>query len=275
MAYSTAQLGNELGGYGSGVLYIFYAMTAFFLSKPIVYMVGSKNGLLIGVFGYCIYVCGFLLAVLLPRTLAWPIFMIACAIGGFSGGLLWPSQGRYFSRNSKLYSDATGVGVEKINATFAGIFAAAYLGIEMITKILATLIFIFYPSKAPAIIFTVYTVLAVVAVLGVSMLDDLQESASWDFSIETIVFNSGGAAKLLLEDPRLSLMIPFQISFGFASSFVPYYIFGTIIRGSQKLGSTYVGLLSAVIVFTGACMSIPSASLTNKFGKPIGKPRAK
>jgi hypothetical protein len=203
LAYSTAQLGNSLGGYGSGVLYIFYALTAFFLSKPIVVMVGPKNGLLIGVLGYCIYVIGFLLAVLLPRSAAWPIFMIACAIGGFSGGVLWPAQGRYFSRISKLYSDSTGEGVEKINATFAGVFATAYLGTEMITKVLATLIFIYSPLKAPAIIFTVYTVLAVLAVVTVSMLDDLKESGSWDFSIETILNNSGAAGKLLFEDPRL------------------------------------------------------------------------
>jgi hypothetical protein len=194
---------------------------------------------------------------------------LSCVYNSFLG-VLWPAQGRYFSRNSKLYSDATGVGVEKINATFAGIFATVYLGTEMITKVLATLIFIFYPSKAPAVIFTVYTVLAVLAVLTVSMLDDLKESGSWDFSIGTILTNSAGAGKLLIEDPRLALMIPFQISFGFASSFVPYYIFGTVINGSKVLGSTYVGLLSAVIVLTGACMSIPSAALANKIGKPIG-----
>jgi hypothetical protein len=46
LAYSTTELGNSLGGYGSGVLYIFYALTAFFLSKPVVSMIGPKNGLL-------------------------------------------------------------------------------------------------------------------------------------------------------------------------------------------------------------------------------------
>ena len=46
LAYSTTELGNSLGGYGSGVLYTFYALTAFFLSKPVVSMMGPKNGLL-------------------------------------------------------------------------------------------------------------------------------------------------------------------------------------------------------------------------------------
>jgi hypothetical protein len=46
LAYSSAELGDTLGSYGSGVLYIFYALTAFFLSKPVVSMIGPKNGLL-------------------------------------------------------------------------------------------------------------------------------------------------------------------------------------------------------------------------------------
>jgi hypothetical protein len=46
-------------------------------------------------------------------------------------------------------------------------------------------------------------------------------------------------------------MLPFQIAFGFTSSFVPYYILGTVIADSDSLGSTYVGLLSAIIVLTG------------------------
>ena len=131
LAYSTTELGNKLGGYGSGILFIFYALTAFFLSKPLVSMVGPKNGLLLGLTGYCVYVCGFLFAVLVPYA-AWPVFLIACMIGGIAGGLLWTSQGRYFSRNAKLYSEASGISVEVVNTTFAGIFATAYLGLEML-----------------------------------------------------------------------------------------------------------------------------------------------
>jgi len=104
LAYATTELGNKLGGleslirlflffaytltffairtrrYGSGSLYIFYALTAFFLSKPIVTMVGPKNGLLLGVVGYCVYVGGFLFAILVPAV-AWPVFIFSASIG--------------------------------------------------------------------------------------------------------------------------------------------------------------------------------------------------
>lgn len=268
LAYATAELGNALGGYASGTLYVCYALTAFLLSKPVVSMVGPKNGLLLGVLGYCIYVGGFLFAIMVP-TLAWPVFIMSAAIGGVAGGLLWTSQGRYFSRNAKLYSEPTGISVEKVNATFAGIFATSYLGLEMVTKVLATVIFITTPDSAPFIIFTIYTVIAVSSCFVVAGLSDLDERGTWDFSCESITHNAGAAGKLVVEDPRLALMIPFQIAFGFASSFVPYYVFGTVIAGSEALGSTYVGLLSAIIVLTGASMAIPSAWLANKAGKPV------
>ena len=270
LAYSTTELGNKLGGYGSGILFIFYALTAFFLSKPLVSMVGPKNGLLLGLTGYCVYVCGFLFAVLVPYA-AWPVFLIACMIGGIAGGLLWTSQGRYFSRNAKLYSEASGISVEVVNTTFAGIFATAYLGLEMLTKVLATVIFISYPTKAPGIIFSLYTILALISCFVLNTLDDLQEAGTWDMGPATILVNSGAAAKLVSEDPRLALMLPFQICFGFASSFVPYYVFGTIIHGSNNLGSAYVGLLSAIIVLSGAAVAIPSSLAANAFGKPLGQ----
>jgi Ion channel regulatory protein UNC-93 len=269
LAYSTTQLGNLLGGYGSGVLYIFYALTAFFLAKPVVSTVGPKNGLLLGVSGYCVYVCGFLFAILVPVA-AWPVFILSCMIGGMAGGLLWTSQGMYFAQNSKLYAEATGKTVETTNAAFAGIFATAYLGIEMVAKVMATVIFVADSSKAPPVIFSLYTIMAILSCLVVNMLDDLQQMGTWDLGFNTIIVNSGAAAYLVYSDPRLMLMLPFQICFGFASSFVPYYVFGTIINNSNHLGSAYVGLLSAVIVATGASMAIPSSWAAIKFGKPIG-----
>jgi hypothetical protein len=106
VTYATTELGDELGGYGSGILYIFYSLTALFLSKPLVEMVGPKNGLLFGVGGYCVYIGGFLIAVVSP-DLAWPVFIFAAAVGGTAGGVLWTAQGKYFAANALLYSEAS------------------------------------------------------------------------------------------------------------------------------------------------------------------------
>ena len=105
IAYAASQLGDLLGGYGTGSLYICYAITAFFLSKPVITMTGPKIGLVLGVGGYCVYVLGFLLAIVLNGAVRWPVFILSASIGGMAGGLLWTAQGRYFSKNASLYSE--------------------------------------------------------------------------------------------------------------------------------------------------------------------------
>lgn len=67
-------------------------------------------------------------------------------------------------------------------------------------------------------------------------ISELEEYGSWDFSVQAIVLHVGSAASLIVRDVRLMLVVPFQISFGFTSSFVPYYILGTVIAGSANLG---------------------------------------
>ena len=156
-----------------------------------------------------------------------------------------------------------------VNSKFAGIFAFSYLGLECITKLLATIVFIADESKAPSIIFTIYTIIALVATFGMFKIDDLQEYGSWSFDSEVVFINVSATGSLLFSDARLALMIPFQVAFGLASSFVPFYVFGTVIDDSDDLGGTYIGVLGSVVVLTGAVTAIPAAWAAEKFGKSI------
>jgi hypothetical protein len=163
-----------------------------------------------------------------------------------------------------LYAESINENNDNTNSTFAGIFATSYLGCEMITKVLATVIFLQFPDSAPFIIFTIYTVISVCATFVVLGLSDLNDKGTSDFSFEAIVENTGSVCSLVISDKKLALMIPFQIAFGFASSYVPFYIFGTVIGDSDSLGGTYIGLLSAIIVLTGAVIAIPASVIANK-----------
>lgn len=272
LAYASTELGNEMGSIGSGILFICYAVTAFLLSKSVVSMVGAKLGLVIGTMGYFVYICGFCVAALSKSFVvdfAWVFSCGSAAIGGFAGGLLWTAQGRYFSRSCKLYSEVTGIPIVRANTTFAGIFATMFLGLEMITKLWGTVVFLISPAWASLVVFLSYTIASLVACLMISGLDDLQDSGNWDYSYKTVSTNAGAAARLVWTDTRMGLIAPFQIAFGFTSSFVPYYIFGTVISDSSSLGSGYVGVLSAVIVLTGAAVAIPCAWVANSYGKPV------
>ena len=56
--------------------------------------------------GYAVYVCGFAFATLVVRSapgLAWFVCIVCSIVGGVAGGVLWTSQGLYFSRHAYLY----------------------------------------------------------------------------------------------------------------------------------------------------------------------------
>lgn len=266
LAYASSELGDQLGAYGSGTLYVAYSFSAFVFAKPIVEMVGPKFGLIYGVLGFCAYVMGFLLSVVIPSA-AWPVFMIASIVGGLSGGLLWTAQGKYFSVNALLYAEALDIAAEDVNTQFAGVFAATYLGLEMLTNIIATGVYFGLPTHANAVVFSLYAMIALLSCIFMGGISNLDEYGSWEFDYKDTVHNMGATFTLLKEDVRLMLMVPTQVSFGLITSFVPYYIYGTVISDSDNLGDEYVGILAAVAVFAGAVSAIPAAHLAHRNGK--------
>jgi hypothetical protein len=250
LTYASTLLGPALGGYGGGILFVSYATTSFLLAQPIVSMIGPKNGLILGCGGYSIYVLGFLISIMVPAV-AWPLFTIASGVGGMSGGFLWVAQGRYFSKNAKLYSEVCSKPLEEVNSTFAAIFATFFLGLECSLRGLASIIFIGHGEAAQDVVFSVYTALAALSVAQLLNISDLNERGTWTFDSDYVISNTTATALLIYKDRRLSLLVPFQIAYGLASSFVPFYVFGTVIGGSDRLGRTYLGLLSAIIPLTG------------------------
>jgi len=146
--------------------------TSFFFAKPVVSMIGPKNGLIIGVIGYSVYVVGFVLSIIfiyLSNDLEWITTIISALIGGFAGGLLWTAQGRIFSRHSKLYGEVNRLPVTNVTSNFAGLFALIFLGTEMALKLVATVIFLVLPSGAPFIVFFLYTAIAVVSCFSITI----------------------------------------------------------------------------------------------------------
>lgn len=272
LSYSSAELGADLGGYGSGTLYIVYAFVALFFSAEIVGVTGPKNGLIIGLWGYCVYVLGFLIALISNSHpfLSWTVFLVSSVIGGFSGGLLWTAQGDYFARESSEYAKQTGLTKAEANAKLAGVFATAYLGMEVLTKCCSTGLFLTLPPKdVTTIVFTVYTVFAVASSFGILYISNLGVEGSFNILNAGMNIAKLTSAKQLLsgDDNRILYLLPIQVSFGLSTSLLIYYVFGTIIYGSDDLGETYVGFLAALIVVVGTAMAIPSSALTNKVGK--------
>lgn len=266
LAYSSDELGDQLTDYGNGTLCVAYAVSALMIAKPIVEMVGPKYGLVFGILGFGLYVLGFSLACLVPSG-AWPILILSSVIGGVAGGLLWASQGKYYAANSILYADAVELPVEIINSKFAGIFAGIYLGTEMVLALIASGVYFGYPDNADAIVFSLYSIVSLLSTFVMLATSDLDELGTWEWDTEEVVYQMGATARLLTEDVRILLMIPFQLTYGFVGSFVPYYIFGTVVNDSSNIGEEYMGVLTAVVVFAAAAVAAPAAYAAMKHGK--------
>jgi len=286
LSYASAELGSDMGAYGSFTLMFVYAFGALFLSKPVTAQLGGKWALFAGLAGYCIYVGGFLFAIIVKSgspALAWAVYISTCIVGGLSGGLLWTAQGRYFANNSRYYSNAlanevanesapAGTMIEdteiaNCNAKFAGIFASTYLGVEALTKVSATVIFLTCGNAAAYIVFTVYCGAALVGTFLFVGCSDLGDRGNGDVTFDETIRGVGDAIQLLKSDIRLFYMMPYQWAFGITAAFISFYVMGTIIAGSDSLGDTWVGLLSAIITITGASMGMPVAYISARIGK--------
>lgn len=139
---------SPLGGYGSGVLYIFSAATALFGSNPIVTLLGPRKSLLVGMGFYCVYVSCFLLAVISHNKfpfLGWISFLMGSMFGGIASGIVWTAQGRYFSLNAQQYAAEVsefGIRSQKVTNRFAGLFACIFLGTECFLRAFASVFFL-------------------------------------------------------------------------------------------------------------------------------------
>jgi len=137
LALSSAELGDELGGDSSGVLFICYTLIALCGATLIVDHLGHKAALVAGCAMYCFYVAIFLVAAALstteeevtytnttivnatdlpsykssktvniPSQWDWPVALVGSAVGGIAAGFLWTAQGGYFATACQLMVEA-------------------------------------------------------------------------------------------------------------------------------------------------------------------------
>jgi len=270
VTYATSMLGNSLGAVSSGLLFALYAVSSFLLSKPVVTMIGPKNGLICGVIGQTIYIFGFFISAMVCRfvpSVAWTVSVLSSGVGGVAGGLLWTSQGVYFSKHAHLFALSTSQETEKVTTDFSAVFAVVLLTSEMLAKALSSLLFFVFGAWGMHAVVGFFTVAAGVSCIIIARINSLDEAGTWDFSYASVSRDVGAVARLVWVDSRVAMLLPMQMAFGYSAGYVPYYFFGTIATESTGLGTGAVGLLSALVVLSGALAAIPTAYAANLFGK--------
>ena len=89
---------------------------------------------------YCFYTASFLVATVVPESAELAVVIIGSTIGGIGAGFLWTAQGLFYGRTAELYAEASGTTKEDANSKLAGIFAFFYVGLEVVLKLLSSLL---------------------------------------------------------------------------------------------------------------------------------------
>ena len=186
--------------------------------------------------------------------------------------------GHYLWRSSKLHSEANAVSLEVIycsvhrsissfshisknllyalqeaNKFLSNQFSSLYLALEIALKLSATVYLVFITSmRGREFLFAIYSLVANLASIGMIALMEIDGDVG-EVNVNIDILNVLMVARLVYKDRFILFLLPFQFSFGFASSFIPFYLFGTIVNSSQALGrDTSIGFFSTLIVLSGA-----------------------
>ena len=266
IAYANSEFGYNLGHFATGFYLLTLIISALLLSKPIIAIIGPKNTILIGLTGSCIYLFTYLVSIFIP-SVAWFFFNAGAISGGIGNGLLWVAYGRYFTLNSKIYSSTTNLKLFDVHSTFSSTFTTIFLASEMIFKVLTTVIFILFEQNGEFIGFLLNFGIAVGTTIIFASVSELEEYGSWLYQSEVVTSNIYSVGRLIYEDSRLTLLIPYQISYGFITSFVNFYVFGTIIAESSNLGIDWIAFLATVVLLIGSTVAIPTSWFTKLYDK--------
>lgn len=273
LAYATAELGKSLGAYGGFTLYIFYTFSALLLAKPFLSFFDSKFCVLCGLLGTLFYVCGFFVSIIFP-ALSWYIFISGAAIGGMGAGLLWTAQGAYYSINTEEYSKLNNENRIEVSHTLAAIFAGLYLGSDAIFKFFATIWYVIQEKTENTfswkiLLFGFYTLLALISTILFKMRilklnsKDIPPIHSYENLLFDISLQVFSVSNYILKVRNLQLLLPFQVTFGFAAGMVNGYMNGVVVKDS--LGDGYIGLFSGLITLIAALIAYPCEYYSNKY----------
>jgi hypothetical protein len=186
LQFLTSQLGDYMGGYGLGILYVSYSLSALFFAAPVVDGLGPKPALVASMLLYSLFVVAYWGALGLDTerdaTLKWLMVIGGAAIGGFAAGVVWTAEGKYFSASADLFARASNQSVQHATAYFSGIFAFFYLALEVAMKLLASIPFdqigggvSTYPSSKSSksdiqTLFSIYVSLCMLATVAMAVL---------------------------------------------------------------------------------------------------------
>jgi len=278
LSLASDQLGPQLGGVSSGVLYAVYTATALLVAPDIIRRFNAKPCLNLAAGLYCLYVGSYAVALAFPQF-RWAAVITGAALGGFSAGILWPAQGTVYAQAAEAYCRAHGgAGPDaptpaEASSFFGGVFATFYLGCELAVKLTSTAILRGDAPDAGVRLFELYFALAVlsaVALLAIPPFDRERAPPRDGSEGDPGPGGRSGSPKVCLaltlvsRDPKVVALAPINVAFGLMAALLNFRV--NLLAG-EALGSEYIGILSSVIS-ASATLASPLLSLaSNRAGR--------
>jgi len=236
IAIASSAIGLKLSALSFVTLYTCYTLSALLLANVVLSQLGSKWTIIFGLTVYCIYNASFMVVNYTSDNPHFQTIFVAVGgvIGGIGAGTLWTAQGAFFASSASSYAIMTGMDAGQARAKFAGYFAAIMLSWEFLCKVLLSALQYLpkNPNQTPVeqeksknnTLFIVFTIIAIVSALGMISVLPVAVHKKKKLNGQLFVSKFSAAMNLMVTDPRVLLMLPYNFTFGMAAPFLNQYV---------------------------------------------------
>jgi len=263
IAYASSDF-RDIGNYSNGTLFGAYCLCALFFGNVVVTYLGYKKALTVGMIQYCIYLCMYMVATFIgPGTVTKGIVLLGAAVGGTASGYLWTAQGAYFGQSAERYARFSGITKEAATGKLSSYFATIFLLFEVCLKVGAAALQLFGGDSAVKVMYVGFFGIGCLSAYGMTRIDDIA-SETKEISCDMVQHKASAAFRLLLTRPEMGLLVPFQVTFGFASSFINSYVSGNVT--GKVLDSGSIGFFAGTIAGVACLISFLGGLWIKKTG---------
>merc|ERR1719499_2348956 len=113
--------------------------------------------------------------------------------------------------------------LEDVTGSFGGIFAFLYVGVEVVLKLFSSVVRDNWTSGGKVFVFLFYAICAVVSAFGMTFIkklpkdepDSAEDASAAHPGVLTLMTKKLKAIKVCAEDPKIWLLGPLNVAFGF------------------------------------------------------------
>ena len=264
MVYASSLQGKDLSSASLGAFFAAYTTAALFVATDVVRRVGVLYALLTGFCGYVLLAASYLsYEILGGGAVADAVVMLASVGAGVGGATLWVGQTQHYAQASAAHADVQQIPAKEASADFATLFAVIYVAMEACVKV-ATAVALGLGATLEGATAGLVGVGACATAFFVHDPLELGLARGARGKPSSDVGKSLRAVALAhVADPRLWLLAPLPLGFGFSSALFTDWVDGLV---DEKRGAAAVAVCSTVTTVTAGLAAIVLAGAAKQGG---------